>query len=246
MKKKVFFGFQEVKSKNTKKNKVAAVFHDIADKYDIMNDILSLGMHRLWKRKLLKIADIKKDSSVLDIAAGSGDLSLLAIKKIVSGEVIVTDINESMLNVAKKRFKAIKNTKKHEFHIEDMQNLSFQDNRFDVALCGFGIRNSPDIKKSLDSMLRVLKPEGKLCILEFSQAKNKIVSFFYNIFSFHIIPFLGRIISKNESGYRYLIESIRKHPNQEEFKQLMIDSGFKQITYKNLIGGIVTIHVGIK
>lgn len=240
------FGFRDVPTKE-KSSLVAEVFHSVASKYDLMNDCMSLGMHRLWKRFTIAQAALHAGQSVLDVAAGTGDLAC-AYAKIVGprGKVVMTDINEAMLSVGRDRLINAGLIQNIEWVQADAENLPFTNDYFDVITIAFGLRNVTNKAAALRSMYRVLKPGGKLLILEFSHPTNAIFSKIYDAYSFKVIPLLGEVIANDRSSYQYLVESIRMHPNQENLKSMLQESGFEDVDYFNLSGGIVALHKGYK
>lgn len=240
---KTHFGFKNV-NENEKANLVAEVFHSVAKNYDIMNDVMSMGLHRIWKKFTLFTAEIKTGANVLDIAGGTGDMTL-GFKKIVgeTGEVWHTDINSSMLKEGRNRLinKGIITPQ----CLCDAEKLPFPDNYFDAVCVSFGLRNMTHKDQALKEMYRVLKPAGILFILEFSKV-NKPLTKLYDFYSFKILPLMGKIIAKDEESYRYLAESIRMHPDQETLKQMMLDAGFTKAKYHNLTFGVTALHKGYK
>ncbi len=240
------FGFEEVKWQD-KQTKVAEVFHSVASKYDIMNDVMSLGIHRLWKRFTISKANIHLGARVLDIAGGTGDLSYQFTQKVgEDGLVILSDINASMLNVGKEKLTNRGCVGNIQYVQANAEALPFEENYFDCISISFGLRNVTDKSKALHSMYQVLKPGGKLLILEFSKPLLPLLSQVYDQYSFKILPILGKLIAQDEDSYRYLAESIRKHPDQETLKSMMFEAGFDKAQYHNLTGGIVALHIGYK
>lgn len=241
--KKTHFGFQTV-DEDKKAEKVADVFHSVAKRYDIMNDFMSVGLHRAWKLFTIGKANVQKGMKVLDVAAGSGDLTIAFAKKVgKEGEVWHTDINYSMLSVGRDRL--IDNGFNIPSVVCDAEALPFKDNYFDVVTVAFGLRNMTHKDKAIAEMFRVLKPGGKLLILEFSKIYQPLEKA-YDWYSFNILPWLGKNIAKDEDSYRYLAESIRMHPDQETLAQMMRDVGFEMVDYHNLSMGIVALHEGFK
>lgn len=241
--KKTHFGFQTV-DEDKKAEKVADVFHSVAKRYDIMNDFMSVGLHRAWKLFTIGKANVQKGMKVLDVAAGSGDLTIAFAKKVgKEGEVWHTDINYSMLSVGRDRL--IDNGFNIPSVVCDAEALPFKDNYFDVVTVAFGLRNMTHKDKAIAEMFRVLKPGGKLLILEFSKIYQPLEKA-YDWYSFNILPWLGKNIAKDEDSYRYLAESIRMHPDQETLDQMMRDVGFEMVDYHNLSMGIVALHEGFK
>lgn len=240
------FGFQTV-DVNEKAGKVAEVFHSVADKYDIMNDALSFGVHRLWKRFAIEMVRARPGQRILDLAGGTGDLaSKMAPQVGDSGEVVVADINNSMLMVGRDRLMDKGIVGNVRYAQADAQCLPFPDNYFDCVTIAFGLRNVTHKDQALASMYRVLKPGGKVLVVEFSKPTVPGLGKIYDTYSFKLMPKMGKIIADDEDSYRYLAESIRMHPGQDELKQMMIDAGFERCDYHNLTGGIVAIHRGYK
>ena len=240
------FGFQEVPV-DEKADRVADVFHSVAGRYDLMNDILSGGVHRLWKRFTIEISGVRAGDKVLDIAGGTGDLSY-KFSRIVGPEglVVLADINESMLRVGRDRLTDRGVSGNLVVSQADAQYLPFPDNTFDCITIAFGLRNVTDKDAALRSMLRVLKPGGKVMVLEFSKTDNPLLTKAYDFYSFNILPQMGKLIANDAESYRYLAESIRMHPDQETLKEMMAGAGFVNCRYQNMTGGVVALHTGIK
>ena len=237
------FGFETV-AEADKAKKVGAVFHSVARRYDLMNDVMSAGLHRVWKHYTVNTAGIRPGQRVLDIAGGSGDLSRLFAKKVgSSGQVILTDINASMLGVGRDRMLdeglPVPATQC------DAEKLPFPDNYFDCVSVAFGLRNMTHKDLALQEMLRVLKPGGKLLVLEFSRVWQPLQAA-YDTYSFKLLPAMGKLLAQDADSYRYLAESIRMHPDQETLKQMMLDAGFGRVEYTNLSAGVVALHRGYK
>lgn len=240
------FGYETV-NKEDKAAKVADVFHSVAAKYDVMNDLMSGGIHRLWKRYTIELSGVRKGHKVLDIAGGTGDLSYKFSQLVGDeGQVILADINESMLRVGRDRLLDKGVAGNLQVSQADAQYLPFADNTFDCITIAFGLRNVTDKDLALRSMLRVLKPGGRLLVLEFSKPTNKLMEKVYDTYSFKAIPFIGKLITNDSESYRYLAESIRMHPDQETLKQMMVDAGFECCEYHNMTAGVVALHKGIK
>lgn len=237
------FGFKSV-DETKKSDLVANVFHSVANKYDLMNDVMSFGLHRIWKKFTTLTAEVRSGSKVLDIAGGTGDMSL-AFKKIVgdTGEVWHTDINSSMLKTGRDRL--INNGVITPTCLCNAEQLPFPDNYFNAVCVSFGLRNMTHKDIAIKEMSRVLKPGGVLLVLEFSKI-HKPFEKLYDFYSFKLLPFMGKIIAKDEESYRYLAESIRMHPSQEELKQMMLDNGFAKVNYHNLTFGVTALHKGYK
>ena len=240
------FGYEQVNVEE-KAGKVAEVFHSVAGNYDLMNDLMSGGIHRLWKRVTIEMSGVRPGHHVLDIAGGTGDLAA-KFSRIVGpeGTVVLADINDSMLKVGRDRLVDQGITDNVRFSQADAQHLPFPDNTFDVITIAFGLRNVTDKDMALRSMLRVLKPGGKLLVLEFSKPPNPLLSKIYDGYSFNVLPKLGKLFAKDADSYQYLAESIRMHPNQETLLQMMDTAGFENTDYQNMTGGIVALHRGVK
>ncbi len=244
--KQTHFGYRDV-NEDDKAGLVASVFSSVASKYDIMNDLMSFGNHRWWKRFAVSHSGLNTGDQVLDVAAGSGDLSRHFANQVgPTGRVVMTDINPEMLDQGKRRMIDAGYIGNIEFAIEDAEKLSFEDDQFDCVSISFGLRNVTHIDRALESMYRVLKPGGRLLILEFSRVNNPLLKQAYDSFSFNVIPKIGEIITQDRDSYQYLVESIRKHPDQETLKSMMEDAGFEDVRYHNLQGGIVALHIGFK
>ena len=240
------FGFQDV-PESQKADKVAEVFHSVAAKYDLMNDVLSGGLHRLWKRFTIELSGVRPGNRVLDIAGGTGDLTRKFSSLVgPSGEVVLADINDSMLKVGRDRLLDKGVAGNVQFVQADAEKLPFPDNHFDVVTIAFGLRNVTRKENALRSMLRVLKPGGRLLVLEFSKPGNPLLAKAYDTYSFSFMPLAGKLITNDADSYRYLAESIRMHPDQETLKAMMVEAGFERVTYHNMTGGIVALHRGIK
>ena len=241
MNEKTHFGFKEV-DVDKKAAHVGDVFHSVAEEYDLMNDAMSFGMHRLWKKMLIELSELSEGSVALDIASGTADIPRLINKKFKSVSMHVTDINASMLTLGKDR--AINENFFHNcsFALASGESLPYQDQTFDLVTVGFGLRNFTDKQKGLGEMRRVLKPDGVLLILEFSKPTNSFFSKVYDWYSFNVIPKLGGLLANDAESYQYLAESIRMHPDQETLKDMVLDSGFDECKFYNLVNGVVAIH----
>ena len=241
MNEKTHFGFKEV-DVNEKAEHVGDVFHSVAEEYDLMNDAMSFGMHRLWKKMLIELSELSEGSIALDIASGTADIPRLINKKFKSVSMHVTDINASMLALGKDR--AINENFFHNcsFALASGESLPYQNQTFDLVTVGFGLRNFTDKERGLKEMRRVLKPNGVLLILEFSKPTNSFFSKIYDWYSFNIIPKLGGFLANDSESYQYLAESIRMHPDQETLKDMVLDAGFDDCKFYNLVNGVVSIH----
>jgi demethylmenaquinone methyltransferase / 2-methoxy-6-polyprenyl-1,4-benzoquinol methylase len=240
------FGYREV-DKDAKAGLVAEVFDSVAARYDVMNDLMSAGIHRLWKRFTIELSGVRKGNAVLDIAGGTGDLAA-RFAEIVGpeGRVVLADINGAMLEVGRDKLLDTGRQGNIEFVQADAQDLPFPDDSFDCVTIAFGLRNVTDKDKALRSMLRVLKPGGRLLVLEFSKPANPLLSRAYDTYSFRVLPFMGKLVANDSESYQYLAESIRMHPDQETLKDMMEDAGFSRCEYHDMTGGIVALHKGIK
>ncbi|ACD30534.1 bifunctional demethylmenaquinone methyltransferase/2-methoxy-6-polyprenyl-1,4-benzoquinol methylase UbiE [Francisella tularensis] len=240
------FGFTQVPWEE-KQKKVAGVFHSVAAKYDLMNDLMSFGIHRIWKKQTIAKSGVRKGDNVLDLAGGTGDLAYKFCQMVgQQGKVILSDINSSMLEVGKEKLTNKGCVGNIEYVQANAECLPFPDNYFDCITISFGLRNVTDKDKALASMCRVLKPGGRLLVLEFSKPIIPLLSKVYDEYSFKALPFLGKIITQDAESYKYLAESIRKHPDQQTLKQMMYDAGFDNVEYQNMTGGIVALHIGYK
>ena len=240
------FGFETVDVAD-KAGKVADVFHSVAAKYDLMNDLMSGGVHRLWKKVTLEMSGARPGHRILDIAGGTGDLAA-KFSRVVgeSGLVVLADINDSMLKVGRAKLLDKGVAGNVHFSQADAQYLPYPDNCFDCITIAFGLRNVTDKDLALRSMLRVLKPGGRLLVLEFSKPTSGMLEKAYDFYSFNLLPKMGELVAQDADSYRYLAESIRMHPDQETLKQMMVDAGFENCSYHNMTGGIVALHRGFK
>jgi demethylmenaquinone methyltransferase/2-methoxy-6-polyprenyl-1,4-benzoquinol methylase len=240
------FGYQRIPVEQ-KARRVGQVFDSVAARYDLMNDLMSWGIHRLWKQFAVAIARIKRGQRVLDLAGGTGDMTARLARRVGSaGSVILADINESMLSIGRDRLidQGIAGTV--QYVQADAESLPFPDNTFDVVTIAFGLRNVTHKDQALASMHRVLQPGGKVVILEFSQLVMPLLQHLYDSYSFNVLPWLGKLVVGDAESYRYLLESIRRHPDQETLKSMMESAGFDLIAYYNLSGGIAAVHCGYK
>ncbi|CDH47333.1 bifunctional demethylmenaquinone methyltransferase/2-methoxy-6-polyprenyl-1,4-benzoquinol methylase UbiE [Candidatus Contendibacter odensensis] len=240
------FGYQKVAA-GEKSRKVAGVFDSVASQYDLMNDLMSLGAHRLWKRFAISVSGVRAGDWVLDLAGGTGDLSSRLLPLVGSkGQVVLSDINASMLSEGRRRLideGAVGNITYAQI---DAEQLPFSDNTFDCITIGFGLRNVTDQDQALVSMYRALKPGGRAVILEFSHPVAPGLKPVYDLYSFAVLPILGKLVANDAASYRYLAESIRVHPNQDTLLKMMETAGFERCQYFNLTGGVVAVHRGYK
>ncbi|MFW9609455.1 MAG: bifunctional demethylmenaquinone methyltransferase/2-methoxy-6-polyprenyl-1,4-benzoquinol methylase UbiE [Aquaspirillum sp.] len=243
MDKQTHFGFQTVEE-SQKARKVAEVFHSVAQKYDVMNDVMSAGIHRVWKKFTLETSGVRRGQRVLDIAGGTGDLSRGWRERVgAEGEVWLTDINSSMLTVGRDRL--LDEGYALPVALCDAEKLPFPDHYFDCVSVAFGLRNMTHKEVALAEMLRVLKPGGKVLVLEFSKVWKPLTPF-YDLYSFKALPLMGKWITDDPESYRYLAESIRMHPDQATLKAMMEEVGFVRVDYQNLSAGVVALHKGYK
>ena len=243
MTKTTHFGFNTV-TEDEKAGKVAEVFHSVADRYNLMNDLLSAGLHRIWKRFAIEVSGVKNGDKVLDIAGGTGDLSTLFLQKVGrSGEVWLTDINNSMLSIGRDRM--IDAGTPVPVTQCDAEKLPFPDNYFHCVCVAFGLRNMTHKDVALKEMFRTIKPGGTVIVLEFSKVWKPLQPA-YDTYSFKLLPLMGKVFADDADSYRYLAESIRMHPSQEELKTLMQEAGFERVEYFNMTAGIVALHRGYK
>jgi len=245
-KKTIDFGFTEVPL-DEKVKKVKSVFDSVATNYDIMNDVMSLGIHRIWKKHTIELSGIRPGNVVLDLAGGTGDLTKAFAKKVgKSGKVVLADINENMVSVGRDRLINEGIIGNVEYAITDAEALTFPDNTFDLVTIAFGLRNVTNKDQALAEMYRVLKPGGQLMVLEFSKVHQPMLAKAYDFYSFNILPKMGKFIADDEASYQYLAESIRMHPDQETLKQMMLTAGFDKADFTNMSEGIVALHRGWK
>lgn len=240
------FGYERV-PRTAKRGRVKGVFDSVAPRYDLMNDIMSLGLHRVWKRFAIARCGLRRGQSALDVAAGSGDLSVGLARRVgSSGCVVVTDINASMLASGRDRLLNAGIAGNVAFLQADAEALPFRDSTFHCVTIGFGLRNVTDKAAALASMRRVLKPGGRVLVLEFSKPKLGILESVYDAYSFQVLPRLGQLLADDSASYRYLAESIRRHPDQLALQALMEQQGFERCEHYNLSAGIVALHVGYR
>lgn len=241
------FGFEQVATKE-KADRVADVFHSVASNYDLMNDVMSLGIHHLWKKFTIEMCGLREGHSVLDLAGGTGDLAIKQAKRVGdSGHVVLADINASMLQEGRDRVLDKGLVDRISTSQCNAEILPYADNSFDCITIAFGLRNVTDKGKALASMQRVLKPGGRLCVLEFSKPLFEPLEKIYDFYSFNILPKMGELIAKDRDSYQYLAESIRMHPDQDTLKAMMIDEGgFDEVEVFNMTGGIVALHRAFK
>ncbi len=243
---KTHFGYQKV-DRGAKAGLVANVFHSVASRYDLMNDLMSAGIHRVWKRFTIEVSAVRPGDRVLDIAGGTGDLTARFSRLVgAEGEVVLADINDSMLQVGRDKLIDSGFHGNIEYVQANAERLPFPDNHFDIVSIAFGLRNVTDKETALQSMLQVLKPGGRLLILEFSKPGNELLSSAYDTYSFKILPVLGKLVAGDSDSYQYLAESIRMHPDQETLKEMMEIAGFARCEYFNMTGGVVALHKGTK
>jgi demethylmenaquinone methyltransferase / 2-methoxy-6-polyprenyl-1,4-benzoquinol methylase len=242
--KKTHFGYQTV-SPEEKTSRVREVFNSVANRYDLMNDLMSAGLHRVWKRHVVKSAQIRAGQHILDLAGGTGDLSALINKELgQTGQLVLADINEHMVIEGRDRL-LNEGLSRIQFTIANAEQLPFPDHYFHRVFISFGLRNVTHKNIALDEIFRVLRPGGQLLVLEFSRP-HPVLQPFYDAYSFKLLPKVGKWITGDEASYQYLVESIRMHPHQEQLSNLLRSSGFYKVNYENLNGGIVAIHTGYK
>ena len=239
------FGFETILEKD-KSKKVQGVFSSVASKYDVMNDVMSLGIHRVWKDAMMDWLAPIRGQALLDVAGGTGDISFRFLKRASGANATVLDLTEPMLAEGRKRAETVGISGQLEWVVGDAMALPFEDDSFDVYTISFGIRNVTDPQKALSEAYRVLKPGGRVMVLEFYHITNNVLQWFYDKYSFNVIPRLGQIIARDRSSYQYLVESIRKFPKQESFMKLVNDAGFENTKYRNLTMGVACLHSGWK
>jgi demethylmenaquinone methyltransferase/2-methoxy-6-polyprenyl-1,4-benzoquinol methylase len=240
------FGFKAV-PRTEKKSRVGAVFSAVAERYNLMNDLMSLGIHRIWKRAAVSQCQIQPGQNILDLAGGTGDITRLIHPKLQEqGRIVLADINAAMLQEGQHALTDAGLVSLIDWVQTDAEALPFPDNHFDTAICAFGLRNVTNKDKALENVYRVLRPGGRVVILEFSHLSNATLQSWYDRYSFHVLPFWGRLICNDAASYQYLAESIRKHPTQAVLKTMMENVGFCCCDYQNWHGGVVAIHKGFK
>ncbi|GAA0353961.1 bifunctional demethylmenaquinone methyltransferase/2-methoxy-6-polyprenyl-1,4-benzoquinol methylase UbiE [Morganella psychrotolerans] len=243
---KIDFGFRTV-NKSEKEGMVANVFHSVAAKYDLMNDLMSFGIHRIWKRFTIDASGVRRGQRVLDLAGGTGDFTAKFSRMVgETGQVVLADINDSMLKMGREKLRNNGIIGNVNYVQANAEELPFPDDYFNCIIISFGLRNVTDKDKALRSMFRVLKPGGRLLVLEFSKPVIEPLSKVYDAYSFHILPRIGQAVVNDAESYRYLAESIRMHPDQGTLKGMMENAGFEQVSYTNMTGGIVALHKGFK
>jgi len=239
------FGFETV-PENEKAGRVHGVFTNVASKYDIMNDVMSVGIHRVWKDAMMDWLAPRAGQKLLDVAGGTGDVSFRFLKRAGQAHATVLDMTESMLVEGRQRAEAGKMADSLDWVVGDAMALPFEDNTFDVYTISFGIRNVTRIADALSEAYRVLKPGGRLMVLEFSQLPNDGMQKLYDLYSFNVIPRMGKLIANDADSYQYLVESIRKFPDQDSFATMIREAGFGNVKYRNLSLGIAALHSGWK
>ncbi|MCV6823058.1 MULTISPECIES: bifunctional demethylmenaquinone methyltransferase/2-methoxy-6-polyprenyl-1,4-benzoquinol methylase UbiE [Halocynthiibacter] len=239
------FGFQTV-DEDAKAGMVHGVFTNVASKYDVMNDAMSMGIHRIWKEAMMDWLAPRAGQQLLDVAGGTGDISFKFLKRAGHGHATICDMTESMLVEGAQRPQARERADELDWVVGDAMALPFPDNSFDVYTISFGIRNVTRIQDALDEAFRVLRPGGRIMVLEFSQLPNAAMQKAYDLYSFNVIPKMGKMIANDEESYQYLVESIRKFPDQETFAGMIRKAGFDNVKYRNLSMGIAALHSGWK
>lgn len=244
-KKTTHFGFQTV-AEDQKAGLVHGVFTNVASKYDVMNDVMSMGIHRLWKDAMMDWLAPRPGQRLLDVAGGTGDISFRFLRRAPGASAVVLDMTESMLVEGRKRAEAAQMEDSLDWVVGDAMALPFKDNSFDVYTISFGIRNVTRIEDALSEAYRVLRPGGRLMVLEFSQLPNPAMQWLYDRYSFNVIPRMGQLVAHDRDSYQYLVESIRNFPDQETFARMIREAGFEQVKYRNLSLGIAALHSGWK
>ena len=243
--KKTHFGFQDV-AEDEKAGMVHGVFSNVANKYDIMNDVMSGGIHRIWKDAMMDWLAPRNGQKLLDVAGGTGDVAFRFLKRAPDSQAVVLDMTEQMLIEGRQRAEASRLADKLDWIVGDAMALPFKDATFDVYTISFGIRNVTRIPDALSEAYRVLKPGGRLMVLEFSQLPNPAMQKAYDLYSFNVIPRMGKLIANDSASYQYLVESIRKFPGQDRFADMIQEAGFDQVKYRNLTMGVAALHSGWK
>lgn len=246
--KKTHFGYREVPLQE-KRRLVGEVFSSVAENYDLMNDLMSFGVHRYWKKRALAMLDVSKNKihKVLDLAGGTGDLSMLLADKLPEGsQIVLADINDQMVRIGRDRRIDQGYDLPIDYVLANAEQLPYPDACFDRVIIGFGLRNVTNKQQALDEMFRVLSPRGKIVVLEFSKLQSQSLSVLYDWYSFSVLPYLGKIVAGDADSYRYLVESIRQHPHQHALLSMLEKSGFQQCDYENFLQGVVAIHSAIK
>ena len=239
------FGFQNVPEAN-KSGLVKEVFNNVSSKYDVMNDLMSVGIHRVWKNTLINWLVPKENQNLLDVAGGTGDIATRFLNQIKSGNATILDMTESMLQEGTKRITNSSLSSRMRWVVGDAMALPFKKNTFDIYTISFGIRNITKIDKALSEAFRVLKPGGRIMILEFSKLPNPMMQKAYDLYSFNVIPKIGEIVAGDKDSYQYLVESIRKFPDQVSFANMMTKAGFENVKFRNLTFGVAALHSGWK
>ncbi len=240
------FGYRQVEE-SAKAGLVGGVFDSVASRYDLMNDLMSGGVHRIWKRLTIELSGVREGQRVLDVAGGTGDLAARFSRAVgPSGRVVLSDINEAMLSTGRDKLHDNGICANVDYVLADAEMLPFADASFDCITIAFGLRNVTRKERALQSMLRVLRPGGRLLVLEFSRPTSDLLGKLYDAYSFGVIPKIGKLITGDEDSYRYLAESIRVHPDQETLRDMMEDAGFERCDFHNMTGGIVALHRGFK
>jgi demethylmenaquinone methyltransferase/2-methoxy-6-polyprenyl-1,4-benzoquinol methylase len=241
---KTHFGFETI-DEQEKEHRVRGVFDSVAGRYDVMNDLMSAGLHRLWKREMVSALHLKDGMKILDVAGGTGDIAF-RMRKLADVQVTICDINQTMLDEGMNRAIDANKRERLEWLCGNAESLPFPDNHFDAYTIAFGIRNVTHIDKALSEAYRVLKIGGRFLCLEFSHIPNELMQKMYDVYSFNVIPFIGEKVTHDRAAYQYLVESIRKFPKQEKFAGLIKSVGFGNVTYRNMTHGVVALHSGRK
>ena len=239
------FGYRDI-PESEKAGMVHGVFTNVASKYDIMNDVMSVGIHRVWKDAMMDWLAPRPGQRLLDVAGGTGDIAFRFLKRAKSAEAVVLDMTESMLIEGRTRAEAGAMADNLDWIVGDAMALPFDDNSFDVYTISFGIRNVTRVEDALSEAFRVLRPGGRLMVLEFSQLPNEMMQKAYDLYSFNVIPRMGQLIANDHDSYQYLVESIRKFPDQERFAAMIRDAGFDNVAYRNMTFGVAALHSGWK